>query len=338
MSEPTPAVPEPVLRAPAGEPPLRLRPLGSTGLDVAELALGTWGLSGEGYGPVANREAESVIRKAVERGVTLFETSDAYNRGGTESLLGRLLEPVAKDTLIATRHGVDRSTTPPRKRFEPEYLRRAIDASCERLRRPAIDVYLLHNPAASTLRDDELRAFLHLLKSSGQVRAWGAAVGDVETALAAIDAGADVIELAFNALHVGDMSALAARISERRVAVLARSVLAYGLLAGLWPATKTFPEGDHRRLRWIDGDEMATRVRQLDALRPLLSGSVTSLRAVALRYVLSNHLVSTAVIGPRSVRQLDQLLAEAGQGPPYLDEDRLAALPVQLADLGVNAW
>ena len=134
------------------------------------------------------------------------------------------------------------------------------------------------------------------------------------------------------------MNALAARVSEKRVAVLARSVLAYGLLAGLWPATKIFPEGDHRRLRWIDADEMATRVRQLDALRPLMSGTVTSLRAVALRYVLSNHLVSAAVIGPRSVRQLDQLLNDAGQGPPYLDEDRLSRLPVQLSELGVNPW
>ena len=50
----------------------------------------------------------------------------------------------------------------------------------ERLRRPAIDVYLLHNPAASTLRRDDLRAFLRLLRTSGQVRAWGASVGDVE--------------------------------------------------------------------------------------------------------------------------------------------------------------
>ena len=120
--------------------------------------------------------------------------------------------------------------------------------------------------------------------------------------------------------------------------VRALSVLAYGLLAGLWPATKAFPEGDHRRRRWIDADEMATRVRQLDALRPLMSGAVPSLRAVALRYVLSNHLVSAAVLGPRSVRQLDQLLGEAGDGPPYLDEDRLARLPIQLSELGLTSW
>ena len=338
--EATPATSSPVATGPAVNPesPLRFRPLGATGLDVAELALGTWGLSGEGYGPVANREAEAVIRKAVARGITLFETSDAYNHGGTESLLGRLLYDHRDTTLIATRHGVDRSQTPARKCFEPDFLRRAVDASCERLRRPAIDVYLLHNPAASTLRRDELRMLMRHLKDDKRVRFWGASVGDVETGMAAIDAGADVIELAFNALHASDLGALAARISEKRVGVLARSVLAYGLLTGLWSTSKIFPEGDHRRRRWIDADELATRVRQVDALRPLQSSEVPSLRAVALRYVLTNHLVSAAVIGPRSVRQLDQLVTEAGDGPPYLDEDRLAELPVQLAELGLTSW
>ncbi|MCS6900581.1 MAG: aldo/keto reductase [Myxococcales bacterium] len=319
------------------EPPIRLRPLGATGLDVAELALGTWGLSGDGYGPVSNRDAEAIIRRAVELGVTLFETSDAYGKGATESLLGRLLEPYPH-TQIATRHGVDRSEKPPRKRFDPAYLEKCLNRTLERLRRPVVDVYLLHNPREETLRNGELRAWLRGLKASGKVRCWGVSVGNAEGGYAALEAEAEVIELAYNAFHSADLANLGAAIAEARAGVLAHSVLAYGLLAGLWPVTKTFPEGDHRRLRWIDAEEISTRIRQLDALRTLQVGDAFSLRGVAVRFVLSNHLVSAAVLGPRSVLQLEQLVREAGKGPPYLDEERLAALPVKLAEVGIRGW
>jgi aryl-alcohol dehydrogenase-like predicted oxidoreductase len=319
------------------DPLIRLRPLGATGLDVAELALGTWGLSGDGYGPIANRESEAIVRRAIELGVTLFETSDAYGKGATEALLGRLLEP-HPDALIATRHGLDRSEKPPRKRFDPAYLQAAIERSLERLRRPAIDLYLLHNPTEMTLRNDDLLAWLRGLKASGKVKHWGVSVDDADTGRAAMEAGAEVIEIAYNAFHSSDLASLGAEVAEARVGVLARSVLAYGLLAGLWPVTKIFPEGDHRRQRWIDADELSTRIRQLDALRTLQHGEVVSLRGAAVRYVLSNHLVSTAVLGPRSVAQLEQLIREAGKAPPYLDEERLARLPVKLAEQGIHSW
>ena len=67
---------------------MRKRPLGNTGLLVSELGLGTWGLSGDGYGPVAEAEQEGVIERALALGITLFETADSYALGGMEKKLG----------------------------------------------------------------------------------------------------------------------------------------------------------------------------------------------------------------------------------------------------------
>jgi aryl-alcohol dehydrogenase-like predicted oxidoreductase len=184
----------------------------------------------------------------------------------------------------------------------------------------------------------DLIAFLRELKDAGKVKAWGVSVGDAEVGRVAIDAGAEVIEIAYNPLFSGDFHALASDVARNRVGVLARSVLSYGLLVGGWPTGKTFPEGDHRRERWIDGMELFTRLSQLDAVRTLQSSEVLTLRAASLRFVLANHLVSSAVLGPRSVAQLEQLVREAGKGPPYLEEHRLAELPVKLSDVGVYAW
>lgn len=319
------------------EPGIRLRPLGSTGLDVAELSLGTWGLSGDGYGPVSNRETEGTIRRAVELGITLFETSDAYGKGSMEALLGRLLEP-HPETMIATRHGIDRSDKYAKKRFDPSYLKNSLQRSLDRLRRPKIDIYLLHNPSREDLEREELRAFLKSTKEEGKVQSWGVSAGDAGVGRAALEAGVDVIEVAYNAFHTADLASLSEEIADARVGVLARSVLAYGLLAGMWPPSKNFPDGDHRRLRWIDSEELGSRIHQLEGLRSLLGGDVISLRGAAVRYVLSNHLVSSAVLGPRSISQLEQLVREAGREPPYLDEEKLSHLPARLAELGITPW
>jgi aryl-alcohol dehydrogenase-like predicted oxidoreductase len=118
--------------------------------------------------------------------------------------------------------------------------------------------------------------------------------------------------------------------------VLAHSVLAYGLLCGHWAPDKEFPEGDHRSERWTI-DEFRRRLRQLDALRPVVGGAVLTLRAGALRYVLSTPAVSSAVIGPRNTLQLDQLVREAGKEPPYLSDQQLTALAARLRDAGVES-
>jgi aryl-alcohol dehydrogenase-like predicted oxidoreductase len=160
------------------------------------------------------------------------------------------------------------------------------------------------------------------------------AAGDVDVARAAIDKGAEVVELAYNLFHSVDLHRLAGEIMVAEVGVLARSPLAYGLLAGLWAKDRVFPAGDHRRDRWT-APELARRLEQLDAVRYLVKGDVRTLRAAALRFVLANHLVGAAVLGPRSVEQLEQLIRETGSGPTYLPDGDLSVLPRALSRVGV---
>src|SRR6185503_14102101 len=116
-------------------------------------------------------------------------------------------------------------------------------------------------------------------------------------------------------LVAADLHLMAGEVSESGVGVLARSVLAHGLLAGHWSAEREFYPGDHRAERWTPA-ELKQRLAQLEALRPVVTGPVHSLRAAALRFVLSNQIVSSAILGPRSAAQLEQLVREAGTAPP----------------------
>jgi aryl-alcohol dehydrogenase-like predicted oxidoreductase len=312
---------------------VRKRPLGKTGIDAAELGLGTWGLSGDGYGPIAEAEVDKTLDRAIAIGVNIFETADVYGHGDMERKLGKRLPEHA--VYVVTKLGTDRDTKPPQKRFDVGYLRVAFERSRERLGREKIDVVLLHNPTERAFETTEAFEFLKELKRLGAITAWGVSAGNVEVGRAALKLGAEVLELAYNVFSSGDLHELAGDLAETGAGVLGRSVLAHGLLAGQWSPERDFYAGDHRQDRWTR-DELAERLRQLDALRPLVTGNVLSVRAAALRFVLSNQLVSCAVLGPRSVAQLDQLVREAGFMPPYLRDTALAELAARLRGVGVS--
>jgi aryl-alcohol dehydrogenase-like predicted oxidoreductase len=313
---------------------MRARPLGKTGLTVSELSLGTWGLSGDGYGPIAESEQDRVIERAVALGITLFETADVYGEGGMEKRLGERL--AGTPTRIATKLGTDRTGVPPRKQFSREYLEDAFEKSRERLRRDTIDVVLLHNPAATTVARGEATAVLAQLVEKRAIHAWGVSAGTIEVARAAIAQGASLISLAHNALFSTDLTALEDDVRKSGVGVLVHSVLAHGLLCGYWSLHKEFPPGDHRADRWTP-DDLRRRVGQQSPLRSLVGGgTIYTQRSAALRYALANDTVSSVILGPKSTVQLDQLVREAGKEPPYLTKEQLQSLEFRLGQLGVQ--
>lgn len=322
---------------------MRTRKLGKSGLVVSELSLGTWGLSGEGYGLVSDWDADKTIERALELGVTLFETASCYGRGKMEERLGRAFAQQGKKPddptypLIATRHGTDRRDNTTVRCFEPTYLAESFSRSQERLGREVLDVYLLHNPTASTMQRDDVLGFCREKREKNHVRAWGVSAGDAEVAKLAIEAGAEVVSFPYNVFCGMDLVRIEEKLRLKEVGLLAHSVLSYGLLAGLWPPEKTFPDGDHRRDRWTKA-ELRARQGHISAVRSLVAGDVFTIRAASVRYVLSNSAVSSAVLGPRSVIQLEQLVREGSPegDKPYLDADKLAKLPAKLREHGFD--
>jgi len=317
---------------------VRQRPLGKTGKIVSELALGTWGLSGEPYGPVDERDAEAVITSALDMGITLFDTSDSYGGGKMEALLGRVCKGKS-DVVLVTKGGTDRRIEPPVKRFDEEHLRGSVERSLKRLGVEAIPVYLLHCPTRDALVDDgERKGALSILKAlqrEGKIEHIGVSCGGEDVLEQAIEEGAEVVEVAYNIFHSGPLTRKTGDIMVRRPGVLARSVLNYGVLAGHWTRDREFPDTDHRSQRWTKM-ELEHRVDQLDALQFLVKGDVRTLRGAAVRFVLASHVVTCAVLGPRTVEQLEQLVRETGGGPRYLKDDDLVQLYRELEKVGVH--
>jgi len=313
---------------------VRRRPFAIPGVSVSELTLGTWGLCGDAYGPVGEADQDRIILRARALGINCFETADTYANGEMESRLGTVLGADA-EVMFVTKVGTDRSAEPPRKRFDTAWLRERIEASARRLKRTSIDLVLLHNPSEQTLKQGEAVELMRSLCQEGLLRSWGVSAGSKQVAAAAMDARVPALQLAFNCLWIDDFRSVVRHLEASGTCLLARSVLAHGLLCGFWPADKVFPESDHRSRRWSP-DELRRRLHQLDALRPLIRDDTTSLRSAALRWVLHHSELATAVIGPRSVQQLDQLVRDVRTGPPYLAEEQLRGLEMRLQDLGAR--
>ena len=299
------------------------------------MALGTWGLSGDGWGaPLDDKEAEATIARALDIGITLLDTADVYGGGKMEALLGRVLLG-KKDITVVTRGGVDRTSDPPTKHYTLEYLRGAVERSCKRLQREALDVYLLHNPSPDAIAVGEGAFAMETLKKEGKLRHWGVSAGDLDVARAAVDKGAEVLSMTYNLLHQSDVNRIGGDVMVSRVGLLAHSPLAYGLLAGNWTKDQEWKDHDHRHERWTRM-ELERRVSDVASLRHLIRGEVETMRGAAVRFVLSSHLVSAVILGPRSEKQLTELVRETGGGPRYLPDDDLRELTQILEKAGIR--
>jgi aryl-alcohol dehydrogenase-like predicted oxidoreductase len=293
---------------------MRTRPFGEDSFELTELCFGTWGISGEAYGPITDQERDALLERALLLGIRAFETADSYANGAIEKRLGELLP---KDARIITKIGTRRDMTPARKDFSPSYVREAVERSQERLGRECIDCVMLHNPSPKALRLGNALEVLQDLKEQGVIATYGASLGNVDAVRAALEMKVPAVSVTYNVYHRNEIETLA-RDLDRKIGVLVHSVLAHGLLSGTWPANKEFQPGDHRSDRW-SRDALKRRLRQLVVMRPVLGDVTPTLRSVALRFALSHPLVSSVVLGARNSYQLDQLVREAGKGPTYLE-------------------
>ncbi len=147
-----------------------------------------------------------------------------------------------------------------------------------------------------------------------------------------------MIEIAYNLFHAIDLHRLAGDADGGPGRACSRGRRSsYGLLAGLWTKERRVRGAGPPARPLDEASELERRVEQLDAVRFLVKGDVLTLRAAAVRFVLANHLVSSAVLGPHTVEQLEQLVRETGSGP---DVPRRRAtsprLPRALSRVGIT--
>jgi aryl-alcohol dehydrogenase-like predicted oxidoreductase len=159
---------------------MKKRKLGKSGLEVSAIGLGCMGLS-FGYGPATDRQqAITLIRSAFERGVTFFDTAEAYGPFTNEELLGEALAPFREKVVIATKFGVEAGKVEAGLNSKPAHIKEVAEAALKRLKTNVIDVFYQHRVDPDVPIEDVAGAVKDLIRE-GKVRHFGLSEAGVQT-------------------------------------------------------------------------------------------------------------------------------------------------------------
>jgi len=307
---------------------MRIRRLGRTGLRVSEVGFGGWAAGGNAwgnsYGDTDDDASRAALRRALELGVTLFDMADVYGHGHGEALLGEVLsEWPGPPPVVVTKGGVNFYRTD--GTLEPDWtplaLAHAVQQSLARLRRSALDVFLLMNPPVQDLDRWRVWETLEALRRGGKVRFYGVSVAEPADGLWLLQEGCpvDVLEVGYSLFYQGATVELLPLARRLKVGVLAREPLANGFLTGKYSADSVFGAGDIRAAlppEYVAA--MTETAARLDFLRR--NGRRTPAQA-ALRFVLDDQAVSSVVVGAKTAAQVEEN-AQSVNVPPIDGDER----------------
>jgi aryl-alcohol dehydrogenase-like predicted oxidoreductase len=306
------------------------RDLGSrTEIQVSAVGLGCWAIGGPwrsagrpaGWGEVDDAESIRAIRRALDLGVTLFDTADVYGCGHSERVLGRALGRRRDDVVIVTKVGnrFDEHTRAARgKDVSPAYLRRACEASLRRLDTDRIDLYLIHDGLAGAEDVPPAIDLLEELVAAGKVRWYGSSMSD-PAIVRAMAAGPHMVAVqhALNVLR-GELEALSVA-EELGLASLNRTPLAMGLLSGRHRPDALPADDDVRRsMPWWDFFHEGAMERWLERIadiRAELTADGRSLVQGALGWIWGRSPATLPLPGFRTVAQVEENVGAAEHGP-----------------------
>ncbi|ANF23896.1 aldo/keto reductase [Pseudomonas sp. Choline-3u-10] len=273
---------------------------------VSRIGLGTWAIGGWMWGGADDDRSVTTIRSALERGINLIDTAPVYGFGHSEEVVGKALEGVRDQAVIATKVALDWSEGGPRRNSTPARIRQEIEDSLRRLRTDRIDLYQVHWPDP-LVPIEETAAELEKLRQEGKILAIGVSNYSTEqmdtfrkaAPLASVQPPYNLFERAIEA----DVLPYA---RDNGLVVLGYGALCRGLLSGRMTSSTTF-DGDD--LRKSDPKFKSPRFEQylaaVEALKALAHDRHgKSVLALAIRWVLDQG-PTIALWGARRPDQLD---------------------------------
>ncbi|UHD44099.1 aldo/keto reductase [Aureimonas altamirensis] len=293
---------------------MQKRTLGNSGLEVSAIGLGCMGLS-HGYGPpVPRQDGIALIRAAVERGVTFFDTAEVYGPFTNEDLVGEALEPVRNDVVIATKFGFsfgeDAKQYVPDSR--PEHIKQVADASLKRLRTDRIDLFYQHRVDPNVPIEDVAGAVKDLI-AAGKVKHFGLS-----------EAGASIIRRAHAVQPVTALQSeysmwwrepeqeILPTLEELGIGFVPFSPLGKGFLTGAINETTTFAANDFRNTvpRFSEENRKANQVL-VDVLGQIASAKGVTSAQIALAWLLAQKPWIAPIPGTTKLHRLEENIGAA---------------------------
>lgn len=318
---------------------MKYRTLGRTGIKVSPYCLGAMMFGG--IGNPDHDDCVSIIHKALDSGINFIDTADRYSAGESEEIIGKALKGRRDSIVLATKVHGPMGADPNMQGNSRRWITRAVEDSLRRLQTDYIDLYQIHRPSPDTDIEETLSALTDLMRA-GKVRAIGSSTFPVSEIVEA-QWVAERRGLArfrteqppYSILDRGierDMLPTCARYG---MGVMVWSPLSKGMLTGRYRKGQPLP--DSLRVKYFP--RQMSDERSLDAVEQLISLSDDvghSLTRMAMAFVMAHPSVTAAILGPRTMQHLDDLLAGAEVRLSDAVLDRIDQIVPPGTDVGLN--
>lgn len=292
---------------------MRIRQLGSQGLEVAGLGLGCMGMS-EFYGPTVEQESVQVIGRAIELGVTLLDTADMYGPFTNEGLVGRAIASRREEVVLATKFGVARGSDGERLglRGDPAYVRDACDASLERLGVDHIDLYYQHRVDPQTPIEETIGAMAELVEL-GKIRYLGLSEAAPDTIRRANrEHPITALQTEYSLWSRDPETELLPTVRELGIGFVAYSPLGRGFLSGRLRSSEDLAPDDFRRQNPRFQDQHLHRNLELvEQVAEIATEKGVTAAQLALAWLLHQGDDVVPIPGTKRVRYVEENVAAA---------------------------
>ena len=308
---------------------MQKRTLG-TGLDVTSLGLGCMGLS-QSFPPIPPKsEGIALIRSAVERGVTFFDTAQVYGPFTNEELVGEALEPVRDQVVIATKFGFDLESGRGGLDSTPETIKRSVDASLKRLRTETIDLLYQHRVDPAVPIEDVAGTVKELIEA-GKVKHFGLSEAGVQTIRRAHAVQpVTALQSEYSLWWREPEEAILPTLEELGIGFVPFSPLGKGFLTGRIDETTEFESGDFRNTvpRFTDPDARQANLAFVALLTAIAERKNATPAQIALAWLLAQKPWIVPIPGTTKVHRLEENIAAAGIELTPGDLEEIAAAQI----------
>lgn len=310
---------------------MQKRTLGRSGLEVSAIGLGCMGLS-FGFGPATERQdAVKLIRGAVERGVTFFDTAEAYGPGLNEEVVGEALEPLRDQVVIATKFGFRNGVPAQGLDSRPERIRQVADEALTRLRTDHIDLFYQHRVDPAVPMEDVAGTVKDLIEA-GKVRHFGmseAGVQAIRSAHAVQPVAA--LQSEYSMWWREPEHAILPVLEELGIGFVPFAPLGKGFLTGKLDATATFGEGDFRSIvPRFSVEAMQANQAFVDLVKAIAADKGATAAQIAIAWLLATKTWIVPIPGTTKLHRLEENL---GAADVALTEADLARIGQALAGI-----